>query len=364
VSLAVLTALPAVGLAEAISFASGAEAYMAICAACHGPDGSGRSTEELGFDLEMPDFTDCEFAPREGDSDWLPVVARGGPARAFSTMMPAMGEALSEEQMQMALNHIRTFCPDRSWPRGELNFPRALYTTKAFPEDEVVFSATYEQDGLDSLTLKTYYEKRVGARNQWEVVVPLIFKETLNGQGTGVDWETGLGDIALAGKRVLYHSLERGAIVSAVAEVILPTGDEDKGFGSGTAVIEPFIAYGQALPMDMVLQVQAGGAIPWDGDKGNEEVFGRVVLGRTWFEGYYGRAWSPMIGLLAARELTDGTDTLWDVSPQLQVTLSTRQHLRLGLGARVPVNKTHSRGTQYTIYLLWDWYDGGFFEGW
>jgi len=112
------------------------------------------------------------------------------------------------------------------------------------------------------------------------------------------------------------------------------------------------------------MQFQGGGAVPLKGEKGNEEVFGRAVLGRTSFEGYYGRAYSPMVGLLASRDLADGSETLWDLSPQLQVTLSKRQHIRLGFGARLPLNKTDARGVQYTAYLLWDWFDGGFFEGW
>lgn len=349
---------------EEVDLRDGAEIYAVACAACHGAGGTGNAPEELGFDLAMPDFTDCRFAPREGNSDWIPVTARGGPARAFSDMMPAMGEVLSEEQIKAALTHIRTFCGNPEWPRGELNFPRALYTTKAFPEDETVFSVTYEQDGLDSLTLNTYYEKRFGPRNQLEVVVPVIFKETLKPGSVDPDWDVGLGDLGLAAKRVLYHSLEQRRILSAAVEVILPTGDEDDGFGDGTTKIEPFLAYGQELPMELVLQVQAGGAVPLDGGKGNEEVFGRAVLGRTWSQGYYGRAWSPMVGLLVSRELTDGTATHWDVAPQLQVSLSTRQHLRLGLGMRIPLNETATRGTQYTVYLLWDWFDGGFFEGW
>ena len=34
------------------------------------------------------------------------------------------------------------------------------------------------------------------------------------------------------------------------------------------------------------------------------------------------------------------------------------------LGVRVPVNETAGRDTQLVMYLLWDWFDGGFFDGW
>jgi hypothetical protein len=51
-----------------------------------------------------------------------------------------------------------------------------------------------------------------------------------------------------------------------------------------------------------------------------------------------------------------------DVAPQVQVPLSRGQHVHLNVGARIPI--TRERDTRVGTYLLWDWYDGGFFEGW
>jgi hypothetical protein len=34
------------------------------------------------------------------------------------------------------------------------------------------------------------------------------------------------------------------------------------------------------------------------------------------------------------------------------------------LGLRVPATETAGRDTQLVMYLLWDWFDGGFFDGW
>ena len=50
---------------------TGAELYMAACAACHGDDGMGVPASTLGFDTPVPDFSDCSFASREPDGDWL-----------------------------------------------------------------------------------------------------------------------------------------------------------------------------------------------------------------------------------------------------------------------------------------------------
>ena len=115
--------------------------YLNACASCHGTDGRGKPEAEVAFDIPLPDFTDCEFASREPDPDWYAVAHQGGPVRAFDRMMPAFGEALTEEEIYMVLTHIRTFCKDKRWPRGEFNLPRPIYTEKAFPEDETVLIA-------------------------------------------------------------------------------------------------------------------------------------------------------------------------------------------------------------------------------
>jgi hypothetical protein len=41
-----------------------------------------------------------------------------------------------------------------------------------------------------------------------------------------------------------------------------------------------------------------------------------------------------------------------------------RQHLRFNVGARIPLNDTDVRNTQVGVYLLWDCFEGGLFEGW
>ncbi len=46
------------------------------------------------------------------------------------------------------------------------------------------------------------------------------------------------------------------------------------------------------------------------------------------------------------------------------MTLSKIQHVRVAAGARIPVTQREERHTQALVYLLWDWFDGGFFEFW
>jgi mono/diheme cytochrome c family protein len=342
---------------------SGRELYAMACMACHGPDGTGMGRERVGFDLPVRDFTDCNFATREANRDWTAVVAEGGPARGFSEVMPAFGGLLSDEQIVKVLDYMRGFCVDASWPRGELNLPRPLFTGKAFPEDEVALTGRFTTSGDKRALTRVIYEKRIGARGQIEFTLPFEWMERPTPDGDA-KWEGGVGDAAVSAKRVLFASLESGSIVSVGGEFILPTGNENKGLGSGTAVFEPYIAYGQILPLRFFVQFQGGSGISFDTDKVDDEAFWRIAAGRTFYQGHLGRAWTPMVELLGASSLVSGAHTEWDLAPQFQVTLSSRQHVRLNLGARIPLNNTDERKTEIGLYLLWDWFDGGLLEGW
>ena len=332
------------------------QVYESACAACHGIDGRGRPAAMSDYPVAAPDFTDCSFATREPDADWLAVSHAGGPARGFSRLMPAFGDALSRTQLADALRHIRTFCRSDAWPRGELNLPRALVTTKAYPEDEAVLTVT--ADGTRSRTPSSMNAASVRA-TRWNWSFPWRWRIEAKA----------IGPVAsaisrFAFKRTLLHSLRRGSIFSGAVEVVVPTGSTERGIGDGATVFEPFVAFGQILPSDAFVQAQVGGGFPVGGDQ-PREAFWRAVAGRTFTQGEFGRAWSPMLEILGAREFsTAPASTLWDVVPQMQVTLSRRQHIMLNAGIRIPLNERADRSTQLMVYLLWDWFDGGFFSGW
>jgi mono/diheme cytochrome c family protein len=334
---------------------TGRQIYEAVCIACHGPEGRGGVNLELEKLVPVPDFTDCAFANREPDRGFVAVAHGGGPARGFSPMMPAWGTAFSEAELGLAVSHLRTFCTDQRWPRGELNLPRPFVTAKAFPEDEIVI-ATTSQSG--SVMTKFYYEKRFGPLNQFEVIVPLTTRDR-----EGAGRSTGVGDIALEYKRTLAHNRDRGRIVSVTGEFVLPTGDEAKGLGGGVAVFEPFVTFGQVLPRDGFVQAQVGFGIPMESGHDNE-FFWRATVGKTLEYPRLGRNWSPMVEFLAARPLVSGGKIEWDVLPGAQVTINRRQHVRLAAGVRLPVTDADTRKKSVIVYLLWDWYEGGFLQGW
>lgn len=339
---------------------NGQQLYQAACAACHGSDGRGQPAAIRGFEIELPDFTDCSLTTPEADLDWLSVVHEGGPVRGFDRMMPAFGDELSEPQIALVIDYVRTFCAERGWPRGDLNLPRPFVTEKAFPENEAVVTVSLSpQRQQRTFTSQFLYEHRVGSRGQYEVFLPIGLR-----QSNANEWNAGIGDIGAAYKHVLYDSLPRGSIVSAGGELKLPTGSEARGFGTGVVMLEAFGTVSQILPRDGFLHAHAGLEVSANPHQGGKEAFWRVALGKTFTQNRWGRAWSPMLEILGARAMGDAADTEWDLLPQLQLSLSTRQHVLLNVGVRTPVSQRRERRSSMLVYLLWDWFDGGFFSGW
>jgi mono/diheme cytochrome c family protein len=347
---------------QALNLKTGRDVFLNGCHTCHAPDGKGMPRPSIGFEPPptFPDFTDCNATAREPNLDWKAIITNGGPARGFSTIMPSFAEALNPQQIESVIQHLREFCRNKAYPRGELNLPRALITEKAFVEDETVITSAINAKGSPGNSHTIAYEKRFGVRNQLEVTFPFSFQH----QDSGT-WFGGIGDISLGYKRLLVGNLNTGSIFSIQGEAILPTGDKTKGFGKGVTIFETFASFGQLLPKKSFLQFQSGIEMPTDTDKANRAVYWRTVFGKSLNQDAgLGRTWTPMVELLADRELATGEKTNWDLLPQFQVTLNRRQHIRANLGVRVPVNDFSSRPLQVMIYLLWDWFDGGLRDGW
>ncbi len=181
---------------------TGEDVYRAACVTCHGPDGTGSPKSVVGFVAPLPDFSDCAFSTAEPDPDWHAVVHEGGPIRGLDRHMPAFGDALSPEDIALAIGHLRTFCKEPAWPRGDLNLPRAFFTEKAFPENESVWVTTFTGARREVGRKRLIYERRLGARNQIELVAPINLQQQAAG-----DWSRGLGDLAVAFKRTVYAEL-------------------------------------------------------------------------------------------------------------------------------------------------------------
>lgn len=351
---------PPTSLANALPpDADGEYLFKNNCATCHGPDGRGSPQTVVGFDVPLPDFTDCSINTVEPFADWNAVVHRGGPIRGLDQHMPAFGDALSDAQIESVIKFLWTLCDNRSWPRGDLNFPRAFFTEKAFPENEAVWTTGITSRGQNAVTNDITYEHRLGTRSQYEITLPLAFRQATHGQ----PWAHGFGDTEIALRRTFFASLDHAAIVAVGGAVTLPTGSESDGLGRGVTVWEPFAMFGKGLGANGFLQMHGGIELPTDTRKAGNESFLRTAVGYSLAQDQgFGRSWTPMAELLIARE--SGGDAEIDVVPQVQVSLSKLQHVLVNIGIRVPVNERQGRHAALMTYFLWDWFDGGLFEFW
>jgi hypothetical protein len=237
--------------------------------------------------------------------------------------------------------------------------PRALVTEKAYPEDEEVISTAVNVQGAPGNESHIIHEQRFGVKNQIEVDVPVI------SQDRNHDWNAGFGDVTLAVKRVMFSSLRTGSILSLQGGFLLPTGNRAKGLGSGTTTFEPFAAFDQLFRTDTFVQLQLGATLPFNTSDAPQSLFFNSAIGQSFGADHgLGRLWTPMFEFTATRDLLDTAKTDWDVVPEMQVTISKRQHIRGDIGLRIPATNTAGRQKQLIFYLLWDWQDGKLTKGW
>ena len=365
-----LTAVPGMAAAQTgassstptkLKLDTGQEIYEAGCVSCHGPDGKGQSQNLAGFERPdtFPDFTDCPTSTPEPDVQWRAIITNGGSARAFSDIMPSFKDLLTGDQIGKVIEHLRSLCTETTWPRGNLNLPRPMVTEKAFPENETVVTGSFNAHGTPGVDTSVIYEQRIGATAMWEVVVPFNFTND------GSTWGSAFGDLALGYKQKLFHSLDKGSIFSVGGEIIAPTGNTILGTGGESTVFEAFAAFGQILPSNSFLQVHTGFELPAHPDDVPRAYYLRAAIGKMFStEGGHGRRWSPMVEVIADRDLVNGARTNWDVVPEIQIPMSKRMHILGNVGVRLPVTNTSGRQKQVMFYVLWDWVDGGLTEGW
>jgi mono/diheme cytochrome c family protein len=345
--------------------ATGADIFRLACSTCHAIDGTGSPQSVVGFQLplpdghDFPDFTDCPSNTAEPFRAWNSIVHRGGPIRGMDRHMPQWGDALSDAQIERVVKHLWTLCTDPSWPRGDMNFPRAFFTEKAFPENEAVLTTAVTGTGTKAVTNTITYEHRLKSRSQYEISIPINFQQ----QDTPEPWGHGFGDMEVALRRVFFANTPHKTIFAAGGAVTLPTGSESEGLGGGVTIWEPFAMFGKGFAGRGFLQMHGGIELPTNKDKAVNESFLRTAVGYTLAQDKgFGRAWTPMGELLIAHPFGEPTEV--DVVPQMQISLSKMQHILLSVGARVPVTEREGRHPQFLTYMVWDWFEGGLFEFW
>jgi mono/diheme cytochrome c family protein len=340
---------------------NGERIYKSGCVACHGADGKGAPETISAFErpATFPDFSRCDQTTAEVNTAYKAVIVHGGPNRGFSQIMPAFGQALSSQDVDDVVAYLRQFCREPHWPRGELNLPRAIVTEKAYPEDEEVISTAVNVEGAPENQTHIIHEQRFGTKNQIEVDVPIAFNDINH------VWYGGTGDTTLAIKRVMFSNLNTGSILSMQGGFLLPSGNPRRDLGKGTTIFEPFAAFDQLFRTDTFIQLQLGADLPFHTSIAPQTIFFNSAIGQSFAADHgLGRLWSPMFEAVATHDFVNNARTDWDLIPELQVTISKRQHIRGNFGLRIPATNTEGRQKQVVFYLLWDWADGKLTQGW
>lgn len=329
----------------------GKELYTDACASCHGHDGRG-SPEGSSIDVPVADFSDCQIATREPDPDWIALTAHGGPVLGLSNRMPSFAQVLSADEMKAVLDYIRAFCTNPAWPRGELNFRRPSFVTKAFPEDEAVLVQRFS-DATSNRTYSTELavERRVGARGQVELTLPLSIVDAKDGATTA-----GVGDIALAYKHVAYASLQTRSIVALAADLVVPSGDHRRGLGDGTTIFEPALLSGHTYA-GVVLQTQFRAVLPVDVNRAARHFLYRFAL--QYPLGTLKNALVPALEFESAQKIDGSFRDYTLLAPTLYVPLTKRGHVAVGLGTQIPVSQQRPFDYRVGAFFLWEYLDGG-----
>jgi len=329
----------------------GKDLYEAACASCHGLDGRG-APEGTAIDVPLPDFTDCSFVTRETTGNWVALAAHGGPELDLSPQMPSFADTLSEEHIYHIITYLRGFCTDPSWPPGDLNFRRPLFTGKAFPEDEVVLNYNSEQSRrARSLVNEWTVERRLGARGMAEVTVPFLYNDPEGSATTG-----GVGDLTLAYKHVLFANLRHGTVVSFSLDVVVPTGDRERGLGDDTVGLGPSLRAGKILG-PFVLQSEIKAVLPVEVNKAPRRLLYRAALQLPLSP--LKRGWVPGLEFEANTKIDGPARDVYSVAPVLFKGLTSRGHIAAAVGAKIPVGGARAFDYQIGAFLVWEYMDGG-----
>lgn len=333
------------GRATAQTPTTAREMYHAWCATCHADDGAGKVAGRIGTKTPL-DFTNCRLATPESDADWQLVISRGGAAAGLSFDMPAF-EALTAEQVTLLIDHLRSFCREPGWPIGNVNLPRALFTAKAFPDDEFTIKpvVSHSPDIFPYIQMEGSYSRRIGRRGHAEISLPLDSVDWVTGRVTGI------GDVAIEGGYVVHTNEQWTAIATAGMRATFPSGSRRWGFGEGTTSLEPYLATGAV----------------WRGLYLQTEIRARFLMHQ--FE-KTDRTRILNFSAAVSHDLSTRPST-WNIglevnlidsgvsiTPQVRKGLTRTGALAAALGVQIPLRAPylHFNGTtRWAGYLVWDY---------
>ena len=333
-------------IAHSADINAGRSVYETTCAVCHGqngmPDADSPVVEGLGV---MPaDFSDPLFNSREPAGDWEMVIKYGGHAMGLAEQMPAQEGALTDTQIENVTAYIKSMVDTDDYPPGEMNLMLPTRVKKAFPEDEVVYKGRFtNQDGEDAYKNVVEIEKRVGKRGQ------AIFEFVHNSQGSVSE----LSEVEVGYKHALSYS-KRHILSGAVVYAIPVEAD-------GDGELQTYFAYGTAISSSWTLQGSLRFKFPIDDASDGEAELAGIV---HYVHSPWPRRVFPALEVTATEPFRSRNGDLeWTALPQVRIGLTRGGHVALNLGVELPLS---DQSWDHRIYatLLWDFADGGFFQGW
>ena len=84
--------------------------FNELCSVCHGVGGKGDGPSAQGLEPKPADFTNCKAMTKDSDEVLLKIIKGGGQSVGRSTVMPAWGDSLSEQQIRELVKFIRGLC--------------------------------------------------------------------------------------------------------------------------------------------------------------------------------------------------------------------------------------------------------------
>jgi len=162
-------------------------------------------------------------------------------------------------------------------------------------------------------------------------------------------------------KRELFYEPADGIDSVCAGRLPVADGRQQAWVWSGDGAVRAVCRVRSAVQRQYVCADGVGADLPFDTSVAPNNMFWRATVGQAIGQDHMlGRLWSPMVEFLASRNFAPGEKTNWDVLPEMQVTVSRRQHVRVGFGVREPFTNTSGRTPQVLFYLLWDRADGSY----
>jgi mono/diheme cytochrome c family protein len=102
--------------------ADGASIYRTNCSPCHGLTGKGDGPASGALNPKPRDHTDGNYMNSLSDEHLFTVITKGGASVKRSSLMPAWGGQLSDEEIREVIKHVRSLARP---PYGTSAMPNA-----------------------------------------------------------------------------------------------------------------------------------------------------------------------------------------------------------------------------------------------